>query len=94
MLERRNEKRLLDRLRALRESEKRFRGLINSVGDGVVVTDAEQRFTLANPAAGEILGLLAKGLVGRTLGEFPRLLGSTGALWTHGCRGLDLLSAF
>jgi PAS domain S-box-containing protein len=55
---------------ALRESEKRYRDLIESQGDGVVLADAVQRFTFANPAAEELLGVPAGGLVGRRLQEF------------------------
>jgi PAS domain S-box-containing protein len=55
---------------ALRESEKRYRELIESQGDGVVLVDADQRLTFANPAADELLGVQAGGLVGRYLQEF------------------------
>jgi PAS domain S-box-containing protein len=55
---------------ALRESEKRYRDLIESLGDGVLLADADQRFTFANPAAEEILGVRAGGLVGRCFQEF------------------------
>ena len=55
---------------ALRESERRYRDLIESQGDGVVLADANQRFTFANPAAEELLGVPAGGLVGRYLQEF------------------------
>ena len=55
---------------ALRESEKRYRDLIESQGDAVVLADANQRFTFANPAAEELLGVPIGGLVGRYLQEF------------------------
>ncbi len=55
---------------ALRESEKRYRDLIESQGDGVVLADTVQRFTFANPAAEELLGVPSGGLVGRRLQEF------------------------
>jgi PAS domain S-box-containing protein len=55
---------------AMRDSEKRYRDLIESQGDGVVLADAAQRFTFANPAAEELLSVPAGGLVGRFLQEF------------------------
>ena len=55
---------------ALRESENRYRDLIELQGDGVVLADAGQRFTFANPAAEELLGVPAGGLIGRYLQEF------------------------
>jgi PAS domain S-box-containing protein len=55
---------------ALRESENRYRELLNSQDDGVVMTDADLRFVFANPAVGRILGLSADQLLGRSLAEF------------------------
>lgn len=55
---------------AMRDSEKRYRDLIESQGDGVVLADAAQRFTFANPAAEELLSVPAGGLMGRFLQEF------------------------
>lgn len=55
---------------ALRDSENRHRELINSLGEGIVFSDADLNLTFANPAAGEIFGLSAKDLVGRNIREF------------------------
>lgn len=55
---------------ALKESETRFRNLVNSQGEGVVTTDAEYRFTLANPAAEALLGVWPGQLLGKKLADF------------------------
>jgi PAS domain S-box-containing protein len=55
---------------ALRESENRYRELLNSQDDGVVIADAQQAFIFANPAFGRILGVPAEKLIGRGLREF------------------------
>ena len=55
---------------ALRASERRYRNLVDCQGEGVVTTDADQRFSFANPAAEQILGAWPGQLVGRKLDEF------------------------
>jgi PAS domain S-box-containing protein len=55
---------------ALHQSENRYRQLIESQGEGVVLIDGELRFTFANPAAETILGAWSGRLVGRRLDEF------------------------
>ncbi len=55
---------------ALQESEERYRMLIQAQGEGSVMLDAQQTFTLANPAAQDILGVPGEELVGRSLQEF------------------------
>ena len=54
----------------LRESEKRYREFLDAQDDGVVIADAEQRFTFVNPAMGRILRLPADQLAGRDLRSF------------------------
>lgn len=49
---------------ALRESEERFRTLINDLDVGVVLLSPEDKITLSNPAASEILGLSPEELQG------------------------------
>lgn len=51
---------------ALKESEGRYRTLINGMGEGVVLQDAEGKVLTANPSAERILGLTLDQLVGRT----------------------------
>ncbi len=55
---------------ALRESREHYRNLIESQGEGVVITDLDRRFTFANPAAETILGAWPGQLVGKLLDEF------------------------
>lgn len=51
--------------RALRSSEDRYRSLIATLSDGVVVVDGEGRIASSNPAAEAILGLSPAELAGR-----------------------------
>ena len=55
---------------ALRESEERFREVINNQGEGLGIVDVEERFTFANPAGERVFGVPPGQLVGRTLQEF------------------------
>ena len=55
---------------ALRESEEKFRTLVENLGAGVSIVDKNQQFVFANPAAERIFGVQSGGLVGRNLAEF------------------------
>ncbi len=55
---------------ALRESEERFRSLVDSLGEGVSIVDAAERVLFANPAAEAIFGVTPGSLVGHNLAEF------------------------
>jgi PAS domain S-box-containing protein len=55
---------------ALRESEERYRVLIENQGEGVGIVDTSEVFQFANPAAHRIFGVQTGELVGRHLGEF------------------------
>ncbi|MEK7404804.1 MAG: PocR ligand-binding domain-containing protein [Acidobacteriota bacterium] len=57
-------------LEALRQSETRFRLLVQAAGEGIGVIDDQERFTLVNPAAEAILRVESGSLTGRSLGEF------------------------
>lgn len=50
----------------VRDSEQRFRGLFETMAQGVTYQDPEGRIILANPAASRILGLTMDELLGRT----------------------------
>ncbi len=56
--------------RVLRESEERFRTLVQSQGEGTAITDTEEQLLFANPAAEEIFNVPQGELVGRNLREF------------------------
>lgn len=55
---------------ALRESERMYRTLVQSQGEGLAITDGNERFIFANPAAEEIFGVGSGGLIGRSLRDF------------------------
>lgn len=60
---------LADRMWELQESEERFLGLIDALGDLVLHRDRDGRITYANTAFAAILGMEARSLPGLTLGE-------------------------
>ena len=57
---------------ALLESEERYRTLVESLGEGIVVLDEALGITFANPAAEAILGVASSVLQGRSLADFLR----------------------
>ncbi len=60
---------LADRMWELQESEERFRGLIDALGDLVVHRDREGRIVHVNQVFADLLGQDAEALTGRTLTE-------------------------
>ena len=62
---------------ALRESERRFRGILEGMTIGFVAFDAALRFTYVNSRAEALLERAAESLLGRTYGEaFPEAVDS------------------
>ncbi len=57
-------------VQALRESEQRYRTLVENQGEGIGITDTKENFIFANPAAEAIYGVPPGGLVGKNLREF------------------------
>jgi len=55
---------------ALRESEEKFRILVQHQGEGITAVDEDEIFIFANPAAERIMGVEPGGLIGRSLAEF------------------------
>jgi PAS domain S-box-containing protein len=55
---------------ALRESEERYRTLVENTGEGIGIVDLEDRFIFANQAADEIFGAPKGSLIGHSLSEF------------------------
>jgi len=60
---------LADRMWELRESEERFRGLVDTLGDLVVHRDREGRIVYANRVMADLVGMNAAELAGHTLPE-------------------------
>lgn len=54
---------------ALRESEERFRLVVNSLGEGLLLTDLDEQVVYVNPRATEITGYTSEELVGRVASE-------------------------
>ena len=54
----------------LKESESRYRELIENQGEVVGIADSQERFTFVNPAAERIFGVPQGSLAGRLLSEF------------------------
>jgi PAS domain S-box-containing protein len=55
---------------ALKESEERFRELVQRQGEGIAMVDETENFTFANPAAAGIFGVGPGQLLGRNLSDF------------------------
>lgn len=55
---------------ALKQSEERYRTLVDTQGEGLIVLDRELNCRFANPAAATIFGTAPGQLAGRHLGEF------------------------
>ena len=55
---------------SLKQSEERYRRLIDGLPEGVIIGDDKETILIANKAMGEILGLDSKDLIGRNLMEF------------------------
>ena len=56
--------------RVLRESEAKYRAIVESAHEGILVLDTEAKITYANPQMAEILGYEPGELIGRTTFEF------------------------
>jgi len=77
---------------ALLESEERYRTLVESLGEGIVVIDRELGITFANPAAEAILGAGTSALQGSALRDFLHPEAGPGEResvesWTRGSAG-------
>ncbi len=58
----------------LEVSEEKLAVLLNSIGDGVIATDAEGRVTLLNPLAEKLTGWMQVEATGRPIGEILNLI--------------------
>jgi len=64
---------ITDRIRAaedLKQSEERYRELIENMGEGIVLADPDENLLFANPAAERTFGVKPGELVGRNMREF------------------------
>ena len=55
---------------ALRHSEERYRQLVENLGEGMGISDKDEKFIFYNPAAEKIFGVAPGSLAGRNLKEF------------------------
>ena len=55
---------------ALKESEERYRTLVDNQSEGLVIADEFENFVFVNPAANELFGVAPDTLVGRNFKEF------------------------
>jgi PAS domain S-box-containing protein len=56
--------------RAIRESEQRYRELVENIGDIIYVTDEQGRFTFLNSAAEQFIGYSRDEVLGRSFADF------------------------
>lgn len=54
----------------LKQSEEKYRLLVENQSEGVTIVDQAERFVFANPAADRIFGVEPGGLIGRTVADF------------------------
>ncbi|MBN2082305.1 PAS domain S-box protein [bacterium] len=57
-------------IRGLSARDQMYQDLVEHMGEGLGLVDKDETFFYANPAAGQIFGLTAQGLIGRNLREF------------------------
>lgn len=60
--------------------------ILNAIADGVIVTDAQHKIVLFNPAAERILALDRSEALGRPLIDFIGVFGAAGARWAEAMR--------
>lgn len=70
-------------LRAQKVEASRSRAILESVADGVIVTNAEREITLFNASAEEILNLNSSKVIGKTLEQFSGLFGKSSKDWVN-----------
>jgi PAS domain S-box-containing protein len=64
------ERRVAERTEALRQSEERFRSLVETMQDGLGIHDEDMIITYANPSLCRMLGYTADEMVGRSVESF------------------------
>jgi GAF domain-containing protein/nitrogen-specific signal transduction histidine kinase len=73
-------------LRNQQEEASRSQAILESVADGVLVTNAENQISFVNTSIEHILGPETSGLVGQPLERFSALFGEPGQAWVSAIR--------
>src|SRR5205807_483825 len=71
---------------AWRDSESRFRTFVESMGEGLLISDLDNRVTYASPRTAELSGYTPQELVGRRVYEIlelPEEWPDRGTLWAR-----------
>ncbi len=78
--------RLGSMLRSQQVEASQSRGILNSIADGVIVTDANHEIILFSPSAERILGLGSEDVVGHPVFDFIGVYGAGGTRWADAIR--------
>jgi len=78
--------RLGSMLRSQQVDASQSRGILDSIADGVIVTDANHEIILFSPSAERILGLGREGVVGHPVFDFIGVYGAGGTRWADAIR--------
>lgn len=78
--------RLGSMLRSQQIEASQSRGILNSIADGVIVTDSNHEIILFSPSAERILGLLSDDVVGHPVFDFIGVYGAGGTRWADTIR--------
>ena len=73
--------RLGSMLRSQQIEASQSRGILNSIADGVIVTDSNHEIILFSPSAERILGLASEDVVGHPVFDFIGVYGAGGTRW-------------
>ncbi len=78
--------RLGSMLRSQQIEASQSRGILNSIADGVIVTDSNHEIILFSPSAERILGLASENVVGHPVFDFIGVYGAGGTRWADAIR--------